>query len=178
MPLVENVQCGSLGVTSDTSKSLERLIARYDKTRKALTVNFRQLVPWMSMGERATHYIHPYPAKLLPQIPAFFLSNTLLSVPKSVVLDPFCGSGTVLLESIIHGRSAIGADSNPLARLITTAKVTTCSIPNLRRDLAAILEVVGELQPVAIPDMVNLDYWFYPHVLRNLAALRAAVETI
>src|SRR3546814_12409556 len=39
-------------------------------------------------------------------------------------LDPFCGSGTVLLESALCGRVGHGADSNPLARMIARVKTT------------------------------------------------------
>src|SRR5437867_2102745 len=104
--------------SANTKEALLRLLDRYDRSSIAVTVNFRRLVDWMAVGDRATHYLHPYPAKLLPQIPAFFLANSVLSNPGAMVLDPFCGSGTVLLESILHGRGALGADANPLARLI------------------------------------------------------------
>src|SRR4051812_46112575 len=100
----------------DSTEVLNRLLDRYDRTRRAVTVNFRELVPWMPTGERATHFIHPYPAKLLRHIPAFFLSSDVLSAPGDTVLDPFCGSGTVLLEGLLHERYALGADANPLAR--------------------------------------------------------------
>src|SRR5689334_7664437 len=123
----------------DTKGDLLRLLDRYDRSSAAVTVNFRRLANWMPLGERATHYLHPYPAKLLPQIPAFFLSNSVLSKPGDTVLDPFCGSGTVLLESILHGRRALGADANPLARLIASVKVSSC-LPNaIHRHKAVIL---------------------------------------
>jgi hypothetical protein len=67
--------------------------------------------------------IHLYPAKLLPHIAAFFLASSELSSKGDKVLDPFSGSGTVLLEALLAGRSPIGADSNPLARLISKVKM-------------------------------------------------------
>lgn len=39
--------------------------------------------------------------------------------PGEIVLDPFCGSGVVLNESLILRRRAIGIDFNPMATLIT-----------------------------------------------------------
>lgn len=123
----------------------------------------------------ATHLIHPYPAKLLPHIPRFFLSDQLLSRPGDLVLDPFCGSGTVLLEAVLSGRRAIGADSNPLARLITRVKVTPLNARGLRKALSIVLERSQRRDRAPIPDVVNINYWFYPHVVRQLAALRAAI---
>ena len=132
----------------------------------------------MPVGERATHYIHPYPAKLLPHIPAFFLGATLLSKPGDVVLDPFCGSGTVLLESVLHGRHAVGADANPLARLIASAKTSRCTSETLLRHHQKIVSRTSQFRTAETPDVVNIEYWFYPHVIRQLARLRRAIDVI
>src|SRR3546814_1149585 len=67
-------------------------------------VSFRSLVPEMNATERATHLIHPYPAKLLRHIPFLFLASQEVCRSSGAVLDPFCGSGTVLLESALSGR--------------------------------------------------------------------------
>ena len=46
------------------------------------------------------------------------------------MLDPFCGAGTVLLEALLSGKSAIGADANPIARLIKAKTQYTVLWPN------------------------------------------------
>lgn len=163
---------------ASTEDTLLRFLERYDKSPKAITVNFRKLVPWMTMGERATHHVHPYPAKLLPQIPTFFLANQVLSAPGDIVLDPFCGSGTVLLESVLHGRHALGVDANPLARLIATTKIAELSVELLRRQCVTLLQCARRYRRAQIPDVVNLEYWFYPHIIDQLARLRRALDTI
>lgn len=66
--------------------------------------------------------IHSYPAKMLKSIPNVIIPR--FSNPGDVVLDPFCGSGTVLLESRIQQRNAVGFDINPLAVLISNVKTT------------------------------------------------------
>src|SRR3546814_14399364 len=78
----------------------------------------------MNATERATHLIHPYPAKLLRHIPFLFLASQEVCRSSGAVLDPFCGSGTVLLESALSGRVGHGADSNPLARMIARVQPT------------------------------------------------------
>lgn len=67
-----------------------------------------------------THSVHPYPAKFIPQIPESIMLE--LAKPGQTVLDPFCGSGTTLIEALRMGCNAIGIDANPLACLISRAK--------------------------------------------------------
>src|SRR5258708_21408568 len=86
---------------------LAKLTSSFDLTGETVEVNFRELVPMHSGIDRATHLIHPYPAKLLPNIPLFFL-NSGLAKRGSTVMDPFCGTGTVLLESLLSGKNCVG----------------------------------------------------------------------
>lgn len=69
-----------------------------------------------------THGIHAYKGKFYPQ-----LANCLINIEKKSdspirVLDPFCGSGTTLLEASLDGNFAIGMDMNPIAVCIAKAK--------------------------------------------------------
>jgi DNA modification methylase len=143
-------------------------------------VNFRALIPQIRSTDRLTHLIHPYPAKLLARIPYFFLSSRILSQPGDVVLDPFCGSGTVLLEAIVAGRQALGADSNPLARLISEVKTRVLDTGRLQRVFDLLRRQISCLTtPTHLkPDVINLKYWFHPHVVNQLTAIRSAVQEI
>jgi len=67
-----------------------------------------------------THSIHRYSGKFIPQIGNQVI--LLLTEPGELVLDPYCGSGTVLLECSLAGRRSIGIDLNPLAVLISRVK--------------------------------------------------------
>ncbi|MET0591570.1 MAG: DNA methyltransferase [Polyangiaceae bacterium] len=66
------------------------------------------------------HAFHSYPARL-HAITARRLVEKL-SPPRGRVLDPFCGSGTVVVESLLAGRRAAGLDANPLAVELTWLK--------------------------------------------------------
>ena len=83
----------------------------------------------VSADESATmahvHGFHSYPARLHPVTAARLIEG--LSKPGDVVLDPFCGSGTVLVEARRLGRAARGVDSNPLA--IELAWLKTLGLP-------------------------------------------------
>lgn len=158
----------------DTSMALAALIAQYDG--QPLPVSFRRLVPWLKVGERATHYLHPYPAKLLPQIAHFFLAAATLSGPRATVLDPFCGSGTVALEAALSGRRAVYAEVNPFARLVVRVKTR----PPIDADLLEeafrhALRRFDSLGRADQPDVVNAGYWYDAAVFSNLASLRRAI---
>src|SRR4051794_39120016 len=59
------------------------------------------------------HGLHPYPAKFVPALPRILIE--LLSEPGDLIMDPFVGSGTALVEALLLGRRAIGGDLNPVA---------------------------------------------------------------
>lgn len=108
-------------ISHNERSALDSLISRFDSEGAAVEVNFRQLMPSTTQA-RGGHGIHPYPAKLLVNIPQFFLA-ALSPDNGSKLLDPFCGSGTVLYEGALSGLLPFGSDSNPLARLVTRAKL-------------------------------------------------------
>jgi len=130
-------------------------------------------------AERASHSIHPYPAKVLVNIPHFFLANDILSGNGDTILDPFCGSGTVLLEAILSNRNALGADANPLARLITSVKTSPLDFRGLETAAGDLLARLGSGSTrQRVPDVVNIEHWFYPHVIEQLCVIRSGIEKL
>jgi len=77
-----------------------------------------------------THGYHPYSSKYIPQIPNRLIST--FTERNDLILDPFVGSGTTLVESKVLGRDAIGVDINPLACLISRVKTTVISKTTVR----------------------------------------------
>ena len=67
-----------------------------------------------------THGIHPYPARMIPQIASRLILR--YSRQNDLIVDPFSGSGTVNLESMLNKRFSYGFDINPLAHLIQKVK--------------------------------------------------------
>ncbi len=163
---------------ADTTAMLVKLQRDYEKTESALPVSFRDLVPWVRSGERATHYLHSYPAKLLPQIAHFFLAARGWLGSNEVVLDPFAGTGTVALEANLSGRRAFYADVNPLARLITAAKTTRITLLEAASILTKIRAKFDLIQEAPVPWIVNLDLWYSPAAKLNLARLREAISQV
>lgn len=101
-----------------------------------------------------THGIHGYKGKFYPQL-ARALMNLADCAPGSRVLDPFCGSGTVILEACLNGYAGTGLDVSPLATKIALAKVSSLSVDPMRRDrlLGGFAERLSEMSA----DEMNLD---------------------
>jgi site-specific DNA-methyltransferase (cytosine-N4-specific) len=121
------------------------------------------------------HGLHPYPAKFIPQIPRQLL-ELLHPGDESAVLDPFCGSGTTLVEAQVHGCPAIGIDLNPLAALIARVKTHPPAKPLTRAvadTLTRAMRWRGE-----IPEIPRLDHWFEPEVQASLAALVTSIRSV
>jgi DNA modification methylase len=114
------------------------------------------------------HSIHPYPAKFIPQIPRKALG---LWAPKNgLILDPFAGVGTTLLESQLSGRKSIGIDSNPVAALVAQTKTYPYSADDLEylQNLVSKLEIglpKAKIRPDLVPDDVRFLSWFDSQVI-------------
>jgi SAM-dependent methyltransferase len=145
---------------------------------------------------RYTHGFHTYPARLHP-ITARRALEAMRLPRGALVVDPFCGSGTVLVEGMLAGARTVGVDANPLARLVARAKTRLLS-PAERRDLvtagrrlAALVVAEGKAArragyepppPRPLPEGIDpeereerLRGWFDPHVRRELEALASGI---
>lgn len=124
------------------------------------------------------HGIHPYPAKFIAQIPRALIR--LFKPARGLrVLDPFCGSGTSLVEAGRVGIPSIGIDLHPLACLI--AKVKTRPPRNAKTVVASRAEELVEkaqTEDVDVPDIPRLDHWFMPHVQEVLARLIYQIDRL
>lgn len=141
-----------------------------------IEVSFRG--PDGSVGRRdiATHWIHWYPAKMFHRIPSVFLETVNLP-SEATILDPFCGSGTVLLEANLRGYHAVGIDVNPLARLISQVKTTPINPDDLKCQLAVILRQA--LLSRDLPDpQATLDYWISAPARIGIHRLSNAIRQI
>ncbi len=76
------------------------------------------------------HRLHPYKGKFIPQLVEYFLDNHIDDFKNEVffkkgdtVLDPFCGSGTTLVQSNELGIHSIGIDVSAFNAQISNAKV-------------------------------------------------------
>lgn len=102
-----------------------------------------------------THGLHPYKGKFYPQLAKALVNLSGIS-PGSSVLDPFCGSGTTLLEGYLNGLRAYGCDMHPLAAKIARAKIGILEVePDLLTEVVA--NVLGALDREAPRGSADLD---------------------
>jgi DNA modification methylase len=162
------------------NEQIDKWEREYRGTGDASTVDFRSLAGEAVTTDRYTHLLHPYPAKLLPHIPFYFLRSSLLSEvgASATVADPFCGSGTVLLEAALHGCSAVGADTNPLARLIARVKLRPIPPSSIEKALQRVNRLLPTIRDISPPSVVNIETWYRPETVAELAKLRVAIKAI
>ena len=131
------------------------------------------------------HGFHSYPGRMHPAVPRVLLRT--LSGEGLRVLDPFCGSGTTLVEAMAAGHQGIGTDIHPLAVRIARIKCSHWSEEELQR-LLNILQVVGEsaLEKASTkakttssrrPHPKERD-WFQPHIRYELANLMEGLAEV
>lgn len=75
----------------------------------------------------ACHGLHPYKGKFYPQLAKALINISGVPVG-GTILDPFCGSGTVLLEGFLNGFAAFGCDLHPLAVKIARGKTRILAV--------------------------------------------------
>ena len=122
-----------------------------------------------------THGFDRYPSKMIPHMARFLIE--LISKPGDVILDPFCGSGAVLVESMICNRNAIGVDLNPLAVIMAETKTTTYDPDVLIQQREWLL---NEFRSCCEPYQYvypNANYWFTPATLRKFGAIKYVLDS-
>ena len=144
-------------------------------TPPTILATFRGTDGRVGRRDAATHWIHSYPAKMFHRIPAEILSSS--STRPLTVLDPFCGSGTVLLEAALRGHFAIGIDVNPLARLIARVKTTRLDVDSLSVRATTTLRRAKAARCTQNIDILP-TYWFLPGARRALLQTHQEIREI
>lgn len=144
-------------------------------------------VPTSEVAEEAArahvHGFHSYPARMHPLTAKRLVES--FSRPGDVVLDPFCGSGTVLVEARLAGRKALGVDANPLAVRLAERKLRDASEADRQKLVEAARAVAAQADerrkaksgPTRRYGPEDLEL-FDRHVLLELDGVRAAIDRI
>lgn len=130
----------------------------------------------------ATHCYHNYPAMMIPQIAERLISSYAENATK--LFDPYCGTGTSLVEANLKGINAIGTDLNPLARLIAKTKTSIIDVQILDLYLKEFNDLVFSLNfgiskpNIILPNFKNIDFWFSKTVQKNLSIIKQFIDKI
>lgn len=125
------------------------------------------------------HQAHPYPCKFPGELVKKYLPANIAG---GLVLDPYCGSGTTLLEAARLGCSTIGTDCNPIAILIAKCKLT-----NLKnQDISAIEAMIARAEESSsksnllkkpLHDFEGRDHWFTLQAQKEISWILSEIET-
>lgn len=126
----------------------------------------------MKETQDSTHFFHHWTAKFIPQIPHRVIDR--YAEPGDVVLDPFMGSGTTLVEAARLGHDAWGTDVNPLAVMIARAKTAGIKLNQLERYLMW-LDDAADRPDEHLESSARLfegsDEWFREDVARGIRSI-------
>ena len=159
-------------------KLIDTFNSEYNRNGEPIRINFREIVSELNSTERYSHLIHSYPAKLLCHIPFFFLQTDYFCPTNGIVLDPFCGTGTVMLEANISGRNAKGADANPLACLISRVKTTYIKKEDLQKTLGTIISRAKRCNTNDYLELPSISRWFSKSTILQLWHLECAIKNV
>jgi len=144
-----------------------------------------------------SHDLHRYSGKFIPQIARSAIE--LLTEPNDLVVDPYVGSGTTLLEAALAGRRAHGIDLNPVAVRIAVAKTTPIPRRRLEEMSGTLGAIASAMLDGASPSLDEVprtasilhdasqdarlsdpwfEKWFEPEILTDLLVLDHAIARL
>ncbi len=150
-----------------------------------LNLNWREQDLRERERTKHVHRLHPYLGKYIPQLVEIFLRKYFS--PGNVVLDPFSGSGTTLVQANELGINSIGYDVSEFNVMLAQVKTASYDIPKLKKQINDLLiRMESDQAPdlfyqTSITDTLNdeaseyLKTWFAPTALAELFAFRKLI---
>ena len=125
-------------------------------------------------------YVHgfcTYPAMMVPKMQRELLDVCLqeIEVPHPTLLDPFAGSGTILVEGMLRGLNIVGVDINPLAVLLCKVKTTIVNPDELQEHVTHLAEIINSLKTVENHSFKGIEKWFTDQAIADLSKIRFAI---
>jgi len=146
----------------------------------SINLNWRERELPEKLRTKHVHRLHPYLGKYVPQLVEIFLRK----FEPQTVCDPFCGSGTTLVEANSLGITSIGCDISSFNCLLTKVKTDKYDVQRLEFEIKDILsKVVAEINREGIKkefvEKASTPYlkeWFAPKALFQLLLYRSFIR--
>ncbi|MCZ0931910.1 MAG: DNA methyltransferase [Oligoflexia bacterium] len=124
-----------------------------DSWKKKLGADLNWSLSFDHLREKDTtkhvHRIHPYKGKFIPQLVEYFIDSKTDSFKKEVyfkqgdiLLDPFSGSGTTLVQALEMGLHSIGIDASQFNCLIGESKLLDYDFPSLKAEIKRVKQAL------------------------------------
>ncbi len=168
MVLTKNIIINTKPQTCNNFKILSKIPIQYEWSFSDKTIKDTAYI---------THGIYTYPAKFIPQLAKKIIKK--YSNKDDIIIDPFMGSGTTIIEAIINNRIGIGTDVNEIAVLLSKVKATPIDYNLLTNQyfdfmfhlqekfrLNFVKELKNAQKNIKLP--ARVDYWFKPHIKDRL----------
>ena len=120
------------------------------KEKLGENINWHLSFDWVKESERTKHVhrLHPYKGKFIPQLVEYFLDRHTDEFKKEVffkegdiVIDPFCGSGTTLIQANELGIHSIGIEISEFNSIITQVKFAEVNLEDLENHVNEIMKL-------------------------------------
>lgn len=124
------------------------------------------------------HSMIKYPAVMVPNMQGEIFDLVLKNDPDiHNVLDPFMGSGTILVEGLVRRLNVIGIDINPLSYLIVLAKMQKYAISTLQKKVNELIHRIDypSYQKVENYRFAGIEKWYKPSVIQDLSKIRICI---
>ena len=144
-----------------------------------LNLNWREQDLPEHRRTKHVHRLHPYLGKFIPQLVEIFLRK----YRPSLVVDPFCGSGTTLVEAKALGIDSFGADISEFNCLLSNVKTDTYDVEQLEWEILDALRQSEEAEQGKLLEIQArytsssyLREWFAAQALTELQSYQAVIE--
>jgi DNA modification methylase len=177
-------------VYSDTEPPAIPSTVTQDTPLESLNLNWREKDLPEKERTKHVHRLHPYLGKFIPQLVEIFLRKYFQT--KQTVLDPFCGSGTTLVQANELGVNSVGYDISAFNVLLSRAKVRKYNVDKARTEVLDALDKLRRFTQsrtqlglweeraaeLDIPETDNeyLRKWYAPKALDELLTYRYLIQ--
>lgn len=149
-----------------------------------LNLNWRERDLPERIRTKHVHRLHPYLGKFIPQLVEVFLR--MYFKPGDTVYDPFCGSGTTLVEANVLDIDAIGCDISSFNCLLSRVKTQRYDLMQVK---AEVLDIIQKTEAISRPNLFDASHstpaqetdnnyllqWYAPQARRELLLYRSLI---
>jgi hypothetical protein len=140
-------------------------------SERNLKVEMNRRANKLDLQDRAFHDWYRFVLSYPPHLVRRYIDDFGLT-EKSVVLDPFCGTGTTLVEAKLNHIKSIGLEANPVTHFVSSVKINWGINPDILLEHA--YEVANEVLKVLISQGIDDNQVFDQS--SNIASLRTLSE--